>query len=77
MSWLTRVRNALPFGNKRETPENLWVKCPRCQESAKGLAPDVTEAVGLGLVTWEGYGAPKLTEAGRTRLAEMTAGGKG
>jgi acetyl-CoA carboxylase carboxyl transferase subunit beta len=32
MSWLTRVRNALPFGNKRETPENLWVKCPRCQE---------------------------------------------
>ena len=31
MSWLTRVRNALPFGNKRETPENLWVKCPRCQ----------------------------------------------
>ncbi len=32
MSWLTRVRNALPFGNKRETPDNLWVKCPRCQE---------------------------------------------
>jgi len=32
MSWLTRVRNALPFGTKRETPENLWVKCPRCQE---------------------------------------------
>lgn len=32
MSWLTRVRNALPFGNKRETAENLWVKCPRCQE---------------------------------------------
>ena len=32
MSWLTRVRNALPFGKKRETPDNLWVKCPRCQE---------------------------------------------
>jgi acetyl-CoA carboxylase carboxyl transferase subunit beta len=32
MSWLSRVRNALPFGNKRETPDNLWVKCPRCQE---------------------------------------------
>ncbi len=32
MSWLTRVRNALPFGNKRETPDNLWVKCPRCHE---------------------------------------------
>jgi acetyl-CoA carboxylase carboxyl transferase subunit beta len=32
MSWLSRVRNALPFGNKRETPDNLWVKCPKCQE---------------------------------------------
>jgi acetyl-CoA carboxylase carboxyl transferase subunit beta len=32
MSWLSKVRNALPFGNKRETPDNLWVKCPRCQE---------------------------------------------
>ncbi|KLI63635.1 acetyl-CoA carboxylase, carboxyltransferase subunit beta [Aurantiacibacter marinus] len=32
MSWLTRVRERLPFGTKRETPDNLWVKCPRCQE---------------------------------------------
>jgi acetyl-CoA carboxylase carboxyl transferase subunit beta len=32
MSWLTRVRNALPFAAKRETPDNLWVKCPKCQE---------------------------------------------
>ncbi len=32
MSWLSRVRNALPWGSKRETPDNLWVKCPRCQE---------------------------------------------
>ena len=32
MSWLTRVRNALPFGSKRETPDNLWVKCPNCGE---------------------------------------------
>ena len=32
MSWLSRVRSALPFGTKRETPDNLWVKCPRCQE---------------------------------------------
>ncbi|OYW44446.1 MAG: acetyl-CoA carboxylase carboxyl transferase subunit beta [Sphingomonadales bacterium 32-68-7] len=32
MSWLTRVRNALPFGKKRETPDNLWVKCPRCHD---------------------------------------------
>ena len=32
MSWLSRVRNALPFAPKRETPDNLWVKCPSCQE---------------------------------------------
>jgi len=32
MSWLNRVRNALPFGNKRESPDNLWVKCPSCGE---------------------------------------------
>jgi len=32
MSWLTRVRERLPFAAKRETPDNLWVKCPRCQE---------------------------------------------
>ncbi len=32
MNWLTRVRNSLPFGSKRETPDNLWVKCPKCQE---------------------------------------------
>ena len=30
MSWLTRVRNAIPFIAKRETPDNLWVKCPGC-----------------------------------------------
>ncbi|HEY7807354.1 MAG TPA: acetyl-CoA carboxylase, carboxyltransferase subunit beta [Croceibacterium sp.] len=32
MSWLTRVRNSLTFGSKRETPEDLWVKCPSCNE---------------------------------------------
>ncbi|MGV3556417.1 MAG: acetyl-CoA carboxylase, carboxyltransferase subunit beta [Croceibacterium sp.] len=32
MSWITRVRNALPFAPKRETPDNLWVKCPGCSE---------------------------------------------
>jgi len=32
MSWLNRVRNSLPFINKREVPDNLWVKCPRCNE---------------------------------------------
>ena len=32
MSWITRVRNSLSFGSKRETPEDLWVKCPNCNE---------------------------------------------
>ena len=32
MSWLSRVRNSLPFAKKRETPENLWDKCPRCHD---------------------------------------------
>ena len=30
MSWLTRVRNMVPFLPKRETAENLWHKCPEC-----------------------------------------------
>jgi acetyl-CoA carboxylase carboxyl transferase subunit beta len=30
MTWLSRVRNALPFVAKRETPDNLWHKCPGC-----------------------------------------------
>ncbi|GGD54097.1 acetyl-CoA carboxylase carboxyltransferase subunit beta [Erythrobacter arachoides] len=32
MSWLTKVRERLPFAPKRETADNLWIKCPRCQE---------------------------------------------
>jgi acetyl-CoA carboxylase carboxyl transferase subunit beta len=32
MSWLNRVRNALPFTEKRDTPDNLWIKCPSCSE---------------------------------------------
>ena len=32
MSWLNRVRERLPFVPKRETADNLWHKCPRCQE---------------------------------------------
>jgi acetyl-CoA carboxylase carboxyl transferase subunit beta len=32
MSWITRVRNSIPFTDKRETPENLWHKCPGCDE---------------------------------------------
>jgi acetyl-CoA carboxylase carboxyl transferase subunit beta len=31
MSWLNRVRNALPFTAKKETPDNLWHKCKSCQ----------------------------------------------
>ena len=30
MSWIDRVRNALPFVAKRETPDNLWHKCKGC-----------------------------------------------
>ena len=30
MSWIDRVRNAIPFIPKRETPDNLWHKCPSC-----------------------------------------------
>ncbi|NIJ07459.1 acetyl-CoA carboxylase carboxyl transferase subunit beta [Sphingomonas vulcanisoli] len=30
MSWLDKVRNSLPFVPKRETPDNLWHKCPNC-----------------------------------------------
>ncbi|PTQ07333.1 acetyl-CoA carboxylase carboxyl transferase subunit beta [Sphingomonas oleivorans] len=30
MSWLNRVRQSIPFIAKRETPDNLWHKCPAC-----------------------------------------------
>jgi acetyl-CoA carboxylase carboxyl transferase subunit beta len=30
MSWLTRVRQSIPFLPKRETPDNLWHKCRSC-----------------------------------------------
>lgn len=32
MSWLDRVRKSLPFTQKRDTPDNLWIKCPSCSE---------------------------------------------
>lgn len=32
MNWLTRVRNALPFTAKKDTPDNLWHKCPACSQ---------------------------------------------
>jgi acetyl-CoA carboxylase carboxyl transferase subunit beta len=32
MNWFSRVRNSLSFAKKRETPEDLWVKCPRCHD---------------------------------------------
>jgi acetyl-CoA carboxylase carboxyl transferase subunit beta len=32
MSWLTRVRNSLSRVRKRETPDNLWIKCVSCSE---------------------------------------------
>lgn len=30
MSWLTRVRNAIPFVQKAQSSENLWHKCKGC-----------------------------------------------
>ena len=30
MTWLTRVRNSIPLFRKRDTPDNLWMKCPSC-----------------------------------------------
>ncbi|HEX7822225.1 MAG TPA: acetyl-CoA carboxylase, carboxyltransferase subunit beta [Sphingobium sp.] len=32
MSWLNRVRNAIPFIAKRETADNLWHKCNGCNQ---------------------------------------------
>ncbi|MCP5397607.1 MAG: acetyl-CoA carboxylase carboxyltransferase subunit beta [Sphingomonadaceae bacterium] len=32
MNWFTRVRNSLPFAAKKDTPDNLWAKCPNCNE---------------------------------------------
>ena len=32
MSWLNRVRNSLSRVAKRDTPDNLWIKCPSCSE---------------------------------------------
>jgi acetyl-CoA carboxylase carboxyl transferase subunit beta len=32
MSWLTKVRNSLSRVTKRDTPDNLWTKCPYCSE---------------------------------------------
>ncbi len=32
MSWITRVRNSLSRVAKRDTPDNLWIKCPSCSE---------------------------------------------
>jgi len=32
MNWLSKVRNSLPFAAKKETPDNLWHKCPGCAQ---------------------------------------------
>ncbi len=32
MSWLTRVRNSIAAIAKRESPDNLWHKCPGCAQ---------------------------------------------
>ena len=30
MSWLSRVRNGIPFLPKRQVADNLWHKCAKC-----------------------------------------------
>ncbi|WP_120715811.1 acetyl-CoA carboxylase, carboxyltransferase subunit beta [Tsuneonella amylolytica] len=64
MSWLSRVRNALPFAPKRETPDALWVKCPSCQEMI--FAKEYEENL---------YVCPRCEHHGRinadTRLAQL------
>ncbi|MBA2635072.1 MAG: acetyl-CoA carboxylase carboxyl transferase subunit beta, partial [Sphingomonas sp.] len=30
MSWLSRVRNGIPFLPKRQSTETLWYKCVKC-----------------------------------------------
>jgi acetyl-CoA carboxylase carboxyl transferase subunit beta len=32
MNWLSKVRNSLPFTAKKDTPDNLWHKCPGCAQ---------------------------------------------
>ena len=32
MSWLKDVRKRIPFISKRETPDNLWIKCDACAQ---------------------------------------------
>ena len=32
MNWLTRVRSKIPFIAKKDTPDNLWHKCPGCSQ---------------------------------------------
>ena len=32
MNWFTRVRSSMSWLPKRSTDENLWVKCPSCQQ---------------------------------------------
>ena len=32
MNWLNKVRNSIPFIAKKETPDNLWHKCPGCSQ---------------------------------------------
>ena len=59
MNWLSRVRDALPFINKRETPDNLWFKCPSCSESTKPWSNDIGKPLpdefSIGMMTTVGH----------------------
>ncbi len=64
MSWLTQIRKSIPFSRKRETADNLWVKCPNCSEML--FAKDYEENL---------FVCPRCEHHGRigadTRLAQV------
>ena len=68
MSWLTQIRKSIPFSRKRETTDNLWVKCPNCSEML--FAKDYEENL---------FVCPRCEHHGRigadTRLAQVLDAG--
>ena len=41
MSWINRVRKAIPFiAKKEQSPDNLWHKCPSCGQMVFTLTGD-------------------------------------
>ena len=63
---------ALQFANSHCSCESYYNhQCRRCRSMAEGTAPDMTEALRMEYVSYEGYGAPNLTPLGRNALDLM------